>query len=61
MENSIISDLKTIDIEFKKLHSEGDRHRALQQQHDDDIQKQNEGVEAEYASTLAHFAGKRQN
>ena len=56
MSNPIISDVKRIDKELENLHSEGASLRALQQQHDDDIKKRNEGVEAEYASTLARLA-----
>ena len=56
MDNSIIKDIEKIDKELENLHSEGARLRALQQQHDDDIKRRNEGVEAEYASTLARLA-----
>lgn len=56
MDNSIINDIKEIDKKLGTLHSEGASLRALQQQHDDDIKKRNEGVEAEYAATLARLA-----
>lgn len=56
MDNSIITDVKKIDKELETLHSEGASLRALQQQHDDDIKKRTEGVEAEYASTPSHMA-----
>ncbi len=56
MKDSILTDIKIIDNGLETLHSEGARLRSLQQQHDDDIKKRNEGVEAEYASTPASLA-----
>lgn len=56
MQNSILADISKIDKGLEALHSEGASLRALQQQHVDDINKRNAGVEAEYASTLASLA-----
>ncbi len=56
MDNSILIYIKKIDKELEVLHSEGARLRALQQQHDDDINKRNAGVEAVYTSTLTSLA-----
>lgn len=46
MDNSIISDIKAIDKGRETLNSEGASLCALRQQHDNDIKKRNEGVEA---------------
>ena len=56
MQNSILADISKIDKGLEALHSEGASLRALQQQHEDDINKRNAGVEAEYAATLATLA-----
>lgn len=56
MQNSILADILRIDKGLEALHSEGASLRALQQQHVDDINNRNAGVEAEYASALAALA-----